>query len=200
MCLGLPLLRSLPAFAFAVLLGFPGAAQHAGSHHPQSNPSKARSIASDNAALALERVAAIHGQHGPFAVAGYRMGEAALKRLGLPRGSFDLEVVHHSPAKVQWSCIADGLQAATGVSAGKLNLHLVETSGEVYSLVRNRRTGQTVRLELSPAFAPRFENLPYDRLAEEGRAVMQLPDEKVFALGESPTGVPRKEPGERHAH
>ncbi|WP_375760821.1 FmdE family protein [Corallococcus exercitus] len=50
---------------------------------------------------ALERVALVHGGAGPWAVAGYRMGEHALQQLGLPRGSFKLEVIHHSPANVQ---------------------------------------------------------------------------------------------------
>lgn len=65
---------------------------------------------------ALARVASIHGGHGPWAVAGYRMGQYALQRLGLRPGSFDLEVVHHSPAQVQYTCVADGAAAATGAS------------------------------------------------------------------------------------
>ena len=62
----------------------------------------------------LSRVQEIHGGTGPWAVAGYRIGERALKELGLPRHSFRLLVVHRSPAEVQYSCVADGLQAATG--------------------------------------------------------------------------------------
>lgn len=50
---------------------------------------------------ALDRVALIHGGTGPFAVAGYRMGAAALKQLKLNRGSFDLEVIHHAPRPVE---------------------------------------------------------------------------------------------------
>ena len=38
----------------------------------------------------LDRVAAIHGAPGPWAVAGYRMGRYALAKLDLPPGSFDL--------------------------------------------------------------------------------------------------------------
>lgn len=101
----------------------------------------------------LNRVALIHGATGPFAVAGYRMGKAALKALNLSRGSFDVEVIHHAPRQVQWSCIIDGLQAATGTSVGKLNLSLVNSSPDkVFSVVRNRRTGQEVKLELLPDF------------------------------------------------
>jgi formylmethanofuran dehydrogenase subunit E len=66
----------------------------------------------------LATVAAIHGGAGPWVVAGYRMGEYAMKQLGLDRYSFDLEVQHHTPHKVQYSCIADGAAAATGASLG----------------------------------------------------------------------------------
>jgi len=48
----------------------------------------------------LATVAAIHGGAGPWVVAGYRMGEYAMKQLGLDRYSFDLEVQHHTPHKV----------------------------------------------------------------------------------------------------
>ena len=75
-------------------------------------------------ATALDQIAFVHGGTGPFAVAGYRIGQRALKEMNLSRGSFNLEVIHKTPNEVQFSCIADGVQAATGVSVGKLNLKL----------------------------------------------------------------------------
>ncbi len=94
----------------------------------------------------LDRVRAIHGGTGPWAVAGYRMGERAMKDLDLPRQSFSLGVVHRCPAKVQYSCMADGLQAATGASPGKLNLKVEEAPVEggingVSLLCRKRASG-----------------------------------------------------------
>lgn len=130
---------------------------------------------------ALERVAAVHGAAGPFAVAGYRMGERALKELGLPRGSFDLEVVHEAPPQVQWSCIADGLQASTGTSPGKLNLKVVEVSQErTTSVVRDRRSGKALRFTLTHAFVARWKDLPHGELPEAGAAVVDLPDREIF--------------------
>ena len=76
----------------------------------------------------LTRVGEIHGAAGPWAVAGYRIGARALKDLNLPRHAFPILVVHRAPAEVRFSCVADGLQAATGASPGKLNLR-VEGSG-----------------------------------------------------------------------
>lgn len=134
------------------------------------------------AADGLARVAAVHGAAGPFAVAGYRMGERALRELAAQRGSFDLEVVHESPAEVQWSCIADGLQAATGTSAGKLNLKLVVTSDHTSSLVRSRSSGKAVRFSLAPAFLARFKDVPREHLGQAGVDVMKLRDEEIFDL------------------
>jgi formylmethanofuran dehydrogenase subunit E len=130
---------------------------------------------------ALERVTLIHGGAGPWVVAGYRMGTYALAKLGLARQSFDLEVVHHTPQEVQYSCIADGAAAATGASAGKLNLHLVDAAeADVATTYRRKSTGQAVTLRPSPSFVARFRDVPRDQLAAAGRVVLALPDGDVF--------------------
>ena len=133
-------------------------------------------------AAALERIAVIHGGAGPWVVAGYRMGQAALRTLALPAGSFDLEVAHHAPAKVQYTCIADGAAAATGASLGKLNLALVEEPepSRVATTYRRRSTGATVTLRPTQAFVARYRDLPRERLAEAGREVLALPEAEVF--------------------
>src|SRR4051794_23181590 len=91
----------------------------------------------------LARVKEVHGAAGPWAVAGYRIGERALKDLALPRHSFQLSVIHRAPAQVQYSCVADGLQAATGASPGKLNLKLEEVAVErLCTTIEDRKTGR----------------------------------------------------------
>ena len=135
----------------------------------------------------LAKVAAIHGAAGPWAVAGYRMGRYALAKLGLPAQSFDLEVTHHTPQKVQYSCIADGAEAATGASPGKLNLKLVPaTDAEVATTYTNKATGQSLTLRPTAAFAARFADLPREKLGEAGRDVMGLPDEAIFEAVRTP--------------
>jgi formylmethanofuran dehydrogenase subunit E len=141
----------------------------------------------------LAVVATIHGGAGPWVVAGYRMGEYALARLGLERQSFDLEVVHHTPEEVQYSCIADGASAATGASVGKLNLHLVAaTEADVSTTYRRKSTGQSVTLRPTRAFAGRFRDVPRERLPEAGRTVLALPDADVFeeVAGPGPLAPP----------
>ena len=123
----------------------------------------------------------MHGGAGPWAVAGYRMGRHALQRLGLERGSFDLEVIHHTPREVQYSCIADGAAAGTGASLGKLNLSLVDAPGpETRTVYRRRSTGQSITLRVTAAFSARFHDVPRERLPGAGREVLELRDAEIF--------------------
>ena len=129
----------------------------------------------------LSRVAAIHGVAGVFAVAGYRMGERALQDLAAKRGSFALDVTHRTPLKVQYSCVADGWQAATGVSAGKLNLHIVEVPVEqTETIIRDNHTGKVLVFRLRPDFIAKYLNTPEEKQAAVGREVATLADDAIF--------------------
>lgn len=131
----------------------------------------------------LQKVAAVHGQAGPFAVAGHRMGERALRELDAHHGEFSLNVTHESPAEMQWSCIADGLQASTGVSVGKLNLrHRVVPQNRMRSIVRDRDGGKEIILKLKPEFIRRFLNTQMEKLPEAGKEVMALNDDEIFEV------------------
>ncbi len=132
---------------------------------------------------ALDQIAFVHGVAGPFAVAGYRIGERALRELDQPRGTFTLEVVHKTPNEVQWTCIADGVQASTGVSVGKLNLKLVEApAADVETVVTDRKSGRSLVFRLKPGFIQRYLNLPHAALTEAGREVLSLRDDQIFSL------------------
>ena len=118
---------------------------------------------------------------------GYRLGERPLKDLGLPRHSFSLLIVHHCPAQVQYSCIADGLQAATGASPGKLNLIVKEATVEALkTVVADRNKGRYLTFVLKPEFMESIRDLPSDRLADEGRRIAGLPDDMIFTVVETP--------------
>ena len=141
----------------------------------------AGAAAGTNIDAQLQEVARVHGGAGPWAVAGYRMGRHALARLGLEPHSFDLEVIHHSPRSVQFTCIADGAAAATGASMGKLNLSLVEAEeARVATTYRRKSTGASLTLRPTQAFRARFLDVPRGDLPAAGRAVMEMPDAEVF--------------------
>jgi formylmethanofuran dehydrogenase subunit E len=132
---------------------------------------------------ALQAVAAIHGMTGPFAVAGFRMGERSLKEFHLSRGSVALDVTHKTPYRVQWSCIADGVQAATGASLGKLNLRLVEaTPAEVQTIIADRDNGKQLVFRLKKSFSEKFLDLSEDNLSAAGAQAEQLSDDEIFTV------------------
>ena len=133
-------------------------------------------------AVILERVAAIHGAAGVFAVVGYRM-EGALHDLNVNRGSFALDVTHRTPLQVQYSCVADGWQAATGVSAGKLNLHIVEVPAQdTETVIRNRQTGKALVFRLRKEFLAKYLNVPQEKQKDAGREVAGLAGDQIFTV------------------
>lgn len=135
----------------------------------------------DEGNAALDRTALLHGSAEPLAVAGYRMGEAALAALGLRRGSPEMEVTQYGPRRLEWTCVVDGLQASTGASLGKMNLALVEAP-ESYSVVRHRKTGQSVRLELTASFLAAHWGLADGKKAGAAARVTGMAAAEIFVL------------------
>lgn len=117
----------------------------------------------------------------PWAVAGYRMGQAALQKLGLARQSFDLDVTHRGPLEPQYACVADGASAATGASLGKVNLRLEAAPADgVVTVYKKKSTGQSVALRPTEAFRKRFLDVPREELGRAGAQVLSLKDEEIF--------------------
>lgn len=131
----------------------------------------------------LDAVAQIHGDAGAWAVAGYRMGEHALKALGLKRGTFGLTVEHQSPKEVRYSCIADGVQAATGASLGRLQLSWKEAKAEQLTTVFiDKATGKSVKLRPTAAFMKKYMDVPREKARVAGKEAMLAPDAEVFEV------------------
>ena len=161
------------------------AAEHSHGHgHPHGHGHSADATnpaGTDPIEKKLDAVAAIHGAPGRWAVAGYRMSEHALAKLGLERGSFDLQIVHWTPKEVRYSCIADGAAAHSGASLGKLNLSLVETSADnVLTIYRDKKSGKSIALRPAASFRERYADTPREKARELGREVLALPPEQVF--------------------
>ncbi len=75
----------------------------------------------------IRSIRAVHGRLTPWVVLGYRMGRAALTRLSLSARDERLRVTHSCPLKRPYASVADGVQAATRVTLGKLSLRLQES-------------------------------------------------------------------------
>lgn len=129
----------------------------------------------------ISRTAMVNGMALPFAVAGYLMGERALKTLDLTRCHGDLDVTHHCPPASEFAVVIDGLQASTGASLGKGNLRRTD-SKEVYSVVRNRRTGKEVKFALTDGFVKKHTRMPLQQAYAAGLKVAETSDAEVFRV------------------
>jgi formylmethanofuran dehydrogenase subunit E len=97
----------------------------------------------------LVQVMQIHGHLGPAVVAGARMGMAGLRSVDA-KGFFDIEVICEGPfAKPPRSCFLDGVQAGTGATLGKRNLHWVQ-SELIVLRIKNTQTGKMAELRPTP--------------------------------------------------
>lgn len=149
-------------------------------------------LAADPLDAQLDAIAAVHGEAGPWAAAGHRMATYAMAKLGVTAGKGDLVVQHRSPKAVQFSCVADGAQAATKVSVGKLSLSWTEATLDAMETVFTRpSTGASIALRPSKRFVEKFLNAPREKARANARLVLTLPDADVF---EEVPAAPRKSP------
>ena len=131
----------------------------------------------------LSRVLDYHGHLGPWAVIGYRVGERALKESGLQRSTKDLVVVHYCPEAVQYTCMLDGLHAATGASIGKLTLkHEIVPADQLHTIVVDRAHGKQYQFTINPELVSAILNLDHEHQISEARRVAASSDEKLFRV------------------
>jgi formylmethanofuran dehydrogenase subunit E len=151
----------------------------------------------DSAAVerCLEAVRQYHGSVGPWAVLGYRMGQRALSELAETRHAHHLHIAVHCPKKPGYACLADGLQAATGASLGKLNLELHQAEPDaLHVVITNRKTGRILVFTPRDELVQAIQNLTKERLEAEGRRVAELPDRHLFLWREQPVEGPSRKP------
>lgn len=72
----------------------------------------------------LEKAVNFHGHLGPFLVLGIRMGFIGLRELRVERGNPKLRVTVMTRPSVPFSCVIDGIQAATKCTVGNRKLRL----------------------------------------------------------------------------
>ena len=130
----------------------------------------------------LAAVRDYHGGPGPWAVSGYRMGLLAMRELGLARHDFRLAVVHRSPDAVQYTCVLDGIHAATGASFGKrlVRLEPITDESATETCFRNRKTGRELRVRLRPDVLGEIRDVPYAEHEKTSRKLLARGDAELF--------------------
>lgn len=134
-------------------------------------------LSSDPARL-FEMGVRVHGHPGPFLALGVRLGLKARELLGA-RGYFDMEVEVGCPLRTPYSCMIDGVMAATGCTPGKRNLK-ARRSSSPYLRARDKEGREVVLKPKDKLWARLTGGFPMEeapRLAEE---VLQLPEDEVM--------------------
>lgn len=140
---------------------------------------------------AVDAVAAFHGRKDPWAVAGYRLSQAAMGRLRLARGDANLEATACTPMEPPHLALVDGVQAATGTTIGRATLRLRNVpAAQAGVQLRNRATGETVELRISPEAARTIAAVPAGEVEQAAYHVAQLPEDVLTRPAASaPAGV-----------
>ncbi|MCS7216838.1 MAG: formylmethanofuran dehydrogenase subunit E family protein [Candidatus Bipolaricaulota bacterium] len=117
----------------------------------------------------------LHGHPGPFLALGVRMGLLALRLLGSP-GYRGITAAVETGTTPPLSCLVDGVQVATGCTAGKGNLQVLPQGRAAATFAAG---GKAVRIEVRPEWLSRLQKEGAgDHLAE---AVLTAREEELFA-------------------
>ena len=120
-----------------------------------------------------------HGHLGPFLIIGLRMGSLALKLLGLNEPS-GLRAIVETGNEPPLSCIADGVQVATGCTLGKGNIEVVKNNRAKATFLKdNKILVVELRESAYRRILEQLETHTSERVAEE---VMEYLDEELFLI------------------
>ena len=128
-----------------------------------------------------------HGVPGPWALSAYRIGKHALEKLGLTRDkAWELVVTHKAPREVRYSCMLDGLLAATGCSPGKMNLvhDPVENEDALETVVLHKPSGRTLTYKLTKAFRDKIRDVEPAGFPVMAKLLEGMKDDEVFTVEE----------------
>jgi len=106
-----------------------------------------------------------------------RLGLKAREALGA-KGYFDIEVEVRCPLRTPYSCIVDGVVAATGCTPGKGNLSLVESA--LPEVVARSRAGRAVSVRPRRALWKRLcSGFPEEEMPSLAEEIISAPEGEV---------------------
>jgi len=123
-----------------------------------------------------------HGHHCPFMPIGFRMGNLALKKLGVER-SFDHEMHIFSEMGVghPQTCMQDGLMIATGATFGKSMIDKL-FYGKIAATFWYPGIKGAVRIYLKNEFQDKLAPHEFFKYRKQGIEPSQIPDEVCWDI------------------
>ncbi len=134
----------------------------------------------------LEKAVDFHGHLGPFLVLGIRMGFAGLRELRVERGNPKLHVTVMTKPSVPFSCVIDGIQAATKCTIGNRKMRLRNSPKNVAAKFQILE-GKIVTVTLNPAKQDELKKLlskhaGFQEMEKIARKVCSMPEKELFKV------------------
>jgi hypothetical protein len=138
----------------------------------------------------LRRVRAACGELDPWVVAGYRVGQRALRELALPEEGDDSLAVHGASAGIWGASAAQGVVAATSGLLDSAARPLLQDGRDVAALtVVDPRTGGALQFRFRQEFIHTLSDATAGERETLSLRVALLSDEEMFSVVEDPRGV-----------
>jgi len=127
-----------------------------------------------------------HGHFGPFLVLGVKMGIIGIRELEAIKGNPKLRVTVMTKPSVPFSCVIDGIQAATQCTLGNRKLRL-RNSPKSVSAKFQILEGNIVTVTLNPAKQEELKKLlskhaSFQEMEKIARNVVSMPEKELFEI------------------
>ena len=134
----------------------------------------------------LEKAVNFHGHLGPFLVLGIRMGSIGLRELRVERGNPKLRVTVMTRPSVPFSCVIDGIQAATKCTVGNRKLRLTNSPKNIvakFEILEGNRVTVTLNLAKQEELEKQLSKHPsFQEMEKIARNIISVPETGLFKV------------------
>lgn len=135
----------------------------------------------------IENAAKLHGHLGPFLVIGVRMGDMAKRYLDVDdKSSRILQASIKTPLFTPFSCVIDGIQAATSCTIGNQKLKIKNSTREITARFKLQSSEKTMKISVNPTVVETLiEEMSKGASAERLAAkISHVQEEQLFVFEE----------------
>ena len=133
----------------------------------------------------IQNATKLHGHLGPFLVIGVRMGDMAKRHLGLDdKSSRNLQASVKTPLCTPFSCVIDGIQAATSCTVGNQKLKIENSTKEISARFGLQSSDKTVKISVNPKVVDTLSEQMSKGVSIEQLAakIARMREEQLFVL------------------
>lgn len=130
----------------------------------------------------IELGEAVHGSFGPLIAVGIRIGDDALRTLGV--GPRNVDVTYYSGKDAPCPCVVDGIMLVTTASPGQGTLRVAAEPAEEGQfgrvVIRHKRSNRAVEYVLPPSLATLVREAMTGAPERRWSLVMRAPEAQIF--------------------